>query len=199
MQVDEPDNAQTACGRKLRRLRPSLARILLPRLSSRSFRSWRTNLDLHRFCQFHGYGNGRYDSGAIHYYPLCPVQGRGSEPAGFPRHGPRHRLIGYNAATFGTIALGALQGRCANFCGTGTSRDLNDYPVYAQGGDILDADIYPENDAHPIWWIGRKADRLRYWSNYQKAVFDDMEMNHLTAAVVALSTAEIDAEFWDSM
>ena len=48
MQEDEPDNAQTDCERKLRRLRPSLSCLL----------------------QLYGYGGARYDSRAIRSHPL---------------------------------------------------------------------------------------------------------------------------------
>ena len=82
---------------------------------------------------------------------------------------------GYNAATFCTSSSCACyNGRGSTCCAT--ARNLNDYPLYAQGGDILAADIYPQNDSHPMWWTGRKTDRLRYWSNYAKPVYDDMEM-----------------------
>ena len=86
-------------------------------------------------------------------------------------------------------------GRGGTCAATSTGRGLNDYPVYAQGGDILDADVYPQNDAHPMWWLGRKADRLRFWSNWSKAVFDDMEMNIISGGT-GPTPAEIDAEFW---
>ena len=88
-------------------------------------------------------------------------------------------------------------GRGSTCCGS--SRNLKDYPQYAQGGDILASDIYPQNDGHPMWWTGRKADRLRYWSNYTKPAWDDMEMNDIGGAGITLTPAEIDAEFWMSI
>ena len=107
---------------------------------------------------------------------------------------------GYNGTTTGVCTgnCACYNGRGSTCCGT--TRNLNDYPVYVQGGDILNADVYPQNDAHPIWWIGRKTDRLRYWANYTKPAWDDMEMNNFDASgSVTLSTAEIDAEFWESI
>jgi hypothetical protein len=88
-------------------------------------------------------------------------------------------------------------GRGSTCCSAG--RNLSDYPVYVEGGDILNADVYPQNGGHPMWWIARKTDRLRYWSNYQKPVWDDMEMNNQGWAAAAPTNAEIDAEFWLSI
>jgi hypothetical protein len=97
---------------------------------------------------------------------------------------------GYNAD-------GCYYGRGSTCCSTG--RALSDYPAYAQGGDILSADVYPQNDGHPMWWVARKTDRLRYWANYTKPAWDDMEMNDISGAGITLTPAEIDAEFWLSV
>jgi hypothetical protein len=76
-------------------------------------------------------------------------------------------------------------------------RNFNDYPLYAQGGDILASDVYPENDAHPLWWVSRTTDRLRYWSNYQKPVWQDIELvNFGNKSSVTLTPAEVAAEVW---
>ena len=76
-------------------------------------------------------------------------------------------------------------------------RNFHDYPLYAQGGDILASDVYPENDAHPLWWVSRTTDRLRYWSNYQKPVWQDIELvNFGNKASVILTPAEVAAEVW---
>jgi hypothetical protein len=88
-------------------------------------------------------------------------------------------------------------GRGSTCCSAG--RGLSDYRVYAQGGDILDADVYPQNDGNPMWWTARKTDRLRYWSNYKKPAWDDQEMNDFDDQGITLTPAEIDAEFWESI
>ena len=77
------------------------------------------------------------------------------------------------------------------------ARGFNDYPLYIQGGDILASDVYPENDAHPLWWVSRTTDRLRYWSNYQKPVWQDIELvNFSNKSSVTLTPAEVEAEVW---
>jgi hypothetical protein len=87
------------------------------------------------------------------------------------------------------------EGRGGTCCSA--ARGFNDYSVYVQGGDILASDVYPENDAHPLWWVGRTTDRLRYWSNYQKPVLQDIELvNFSNSSSVTLTPAEVEAESW---
>lgn len=77
------------------------------------------------------------------------------------------------------------------------SRQLNDYPAYIQGADIVSNDSYPKNDGHPLWWIGRNVDRLREWANYQKPVWQWIELvNFSNNPGVTLSTDEIKSEVW---
>jgi hypothetical protein len=86
-------------------------------------------------------------------------------------------------------------GRGSTCCSAG--RGLEDYALYVQGGDILASDVYPENDAHPLWWISRTTDRLRYWSKYQKPVLQDIELvNFSNNSSVTLTPAEVEAEVW---
>jgi len=88
-------------------------------------------------------------------------------------------------------------GRGSTCCSAG--RNLSDYPAYEEGGDILNADVYPQNDGNPIWWIGRKTDRLRFWSDYKKPAWDYMEMNNQGGNPAGPTSPEIDAEFWLSI
>lgn len=77
------------------------------------------------------------------------------------------------------------------------SRQLNDYPLYIQGADIVSNDSYPKNDGHPLWWIGRNVDRLREWANYQKPAWQWIELvNFNNNPDVTLSTDEIKSEVW---
>jgi len=77
------------------------------------------------------------------------------------------------------------------------SRGLNDYPQYIRGADIVSSDVYPENDGHPLWWIGRTTDRLRNWANYQKPAWQWIELvNFNNSSSVALTPAEIQSEVW---
>jgi hypothetical protein len=148
-----------------------------------------------------------------YYYPSCPG-GCSSTDTGAPGTIPgpsittlysQFKAADSNRPVY--LGLGQGTGYPSNACYSGrgstccgSSRNLSDYPVYVQGGDILNADVYPQNDLHPMWWIGRKTDRLRYWSNYAKPAWDDMEMNNFDdSSSVSLSTAEMDAEFWMSI
>ncbi len=82
-------------------------------------------------------------------------------------------------------------------CCTGTGRGFADYPTYIQGADIVSSDVYPQNDAHPLFWMSRTTDRLRYWSNYAKPVWQWIEMVNINAdSSVTLSPAEVQAEIW---
>jgi len=95
---------------------------------------------------------------------------------------------GYNADS-------CYYGRGSTCCSA--PRNFNDYPLYIQGGDILASDVYPENDAHPMWWVSRTTDRLRYWSDYKKPVLQDIELvNFNNKSSVTLTPAEVAAEVW---
>jgi len=86
-------------------------------------------------------------------------------------------------------------GRGSTCCSA--ARGFKDYPLYIQGGDILASDVYPENDAHPLWWVGRTTDRLRYWSDYKKPVLQDIELvNFSNQSSVTLTPDEVKAEVW---
>jgi hypothetical protein len=77
---------------------------------------------------------------------------------------------------------------------------FSDYPTYVQGADIIASDVYPENDGNPLWWISRTTDRLRYWSNYSKPVWQWIELvNFNDDPTVTLTPAEIEAEVWMSI
>ena len=86
------------------------------------------------------------------------------------------------------------------FTGCGCSDPDNgfaDYPEYIKGADIVSSDVYPENDGNPLWWISRTTDRLRYWSNYKKPVWQWIELvNFNDASSVTLTPAEVQAEVW---
>jgi hypothetical protein len=77
---------------------------------------------------------------------------------------------------------------------------FSDYPIYVQGADILASDVYPENDGNPLWWISRTTDRLRYWSNYSKPVWQWIELVNFDGVPgIVLTPAEIEAEVWMSI
>ncbi len=105
------------------------------------------------------------------------------------------------------LGLGQGTGWNANSCyyGRGSvccspNRGFADYPTYIQGADIVASDVYPENDGNPLWWISRTADRLRYWSNYAKPVWQWIELvNFGGDPSVTLTPAEVEAEVWMSI
>ena len=151
-----------------------------------------------------------------YYYPTCPG-GCSSADTGAPGTIPgpsittlyaqfesadpnRPVYLGLGQGTGYPNTGTDYNGRGSPCATTSIGRGLNDYPVYQLGGDILDADDYPENDAHPIWWLGRKADRFRFWSGYGKAVYDDLEMNNIDdVGSVSVTPAVIDGEFWEDV
>jgi hypothetical protein len=96
---------------------------------------------------------------------------------------------GYNADS-------CYYGRGSTCC-TAPGRGFNDYPEYIKGADIVSSDVYPENDGNPLWWISRTTDRLRYWSNYEKPVWQWIELvNFNGVPSVTLTPAEVQAEVW---
>lgn len=77
------------------------------------------------------------------------------------------------------------------------SRSLNDYPKYIQGANVVASDVYPENDQHPLWWIGRTVDRLRSWTNYKKPVWQWIELpNFNNNPAVSVTPFDIEAEVY---
>jgi hypothetical protein len=105
------------------------------------------------------------------------------------------------------LGLGQGTGWNANSCyyGRGSvccaaGRGFEDYPEYIEGADIVASDVYPENDGNPLWWISRTTDRLRYWSNYAKPVWQWIELvNFGGSSSVTLTPAEVEAEVWMSI
>lgn len=77
---------------------------------------------------------------------------------------------------------------------------FSDYPTYVQGADILASDVYPINDGNPLWWISRTTDRLRYWSDYSKPVWQWIELVNFDGVPgLMLTPQEIEAEVWMSV
>ena len=77
---------------------------------------------------------------------------------------------------------------------------FSDYPTYVQGADILASDVYPINDGNPLWWISRTTDRLRYWSDYSKPVWQWIELVNFDGVPnLMLTQDEIEAEVWMSV
>ncbi|HMA96203.1 MAG TPA: hypothetical protein VKP30_26130 [Polyangiaceae bacterium] len=90
-----------------------------------------------------------------------------------------------------------------------------DYPVYAQGGDILSFDIYPMNVftvaeseqdwkkafhnavAQNIWYVASGVDRLRAWAGQKKPVWVWIETTNFNGqAGFALTPDLVAAEVW---
>lgn len=90
-----------------------------------------------------------------------------------------------------------------------------DYPLYAQGGDILSFDVYPMNVfavaesaqdwkrafhdtvAQNIWYVANGVDRLRSWSNQKKPVWAWIETTNFNGeAGFALTPDLVTAEVW---
>ena len=90
-----------------------------------------------------------------------------------------------------------------------------DYPLYAQGADILSFDIYPMNVfpssssdpdwkktyldevAQNIWFVAEGVDRLRAWTNYEKPVWAWLETTNFNGHDgFALTPELVRAEAW---
>jgi hypothetical protein len=90
-----------------------------------------------------------------------------------------------------------------------------DYPLYAQGADILSFDIYPMNVfpaaadaadwakafhdlvAQNIWFVAEGVDRLRGWAEYQKPVWVWIETTNFDGQAGFALTPELTrAEVW---
>jgi hypothetical protein len=118
------------------------------------------------------------------------------------------------------VFLGLGQGVAADtWYGRGNrTNHPEDYPVYAQGGDIVCYDIYPMNvfDAptgsafwklnyhnavkQKPWLVAYGLDRLREWTNYKKAVWVTLECTNFTGSSSYVLTPDIvKAEVWMSL
>lgn len=90
-----------------------------------------------------------------------------------------------------------------------------DYPLYAQGADILSFDIYPMNTyprpesdppwfkahdnavAQNIWYVAYGVDRLRQWVDYAKPVWVWIETTNFKGdARYAMTPTHVRAEVW---
>jgi hypothetical protein len=90
-----------------------------------------------------------------------------------------------------------------------------DYPLYAQGADILSFDIYPMNTfprpesdppwfkahddavAQNIWYVAYGVDRLRQWVDYAKPVWVWIETTNFNGDPrYAMTPAHVRAEVW---
>jgi len=77
--------------------------------------------------------------------------------------------------------------------------DYADYPKYIEGANIISYDLYPVNNALPLWWVAKGIDRLRAWANYKKPVYEWFETTAIDAGNPKPSPADVRSEVWLSL
>lgn len=87
--------------------------------------------------------------------------------------------------------------------GTRTNKP-EDYPHYAQGGDILSFDIYPAAAADKavagkLWLVPFGVDRLRKWSDDRKPVWTCIETTRISNPSATVTPRQVTAEVWMSL
>jgi hypothetical protein len=92
-----------------------------------------------------------------------------------------------------------------NYIGRGVRRrELEDYPKYVQGSDIVSFDIYPAvHDAAEIAghleYVAKGVTRLREWSHDQKVIWNCIETTHISNEAVKPTPRQVKAEVWMSL
>jgi hypothetical protein len=81
------------------------------------------------------------------------------------------------------------------------SRHPEDYPLYAQGGDIVSFDIYPavhedKPVAGKLEFVGRGVQRLVQWTESRKPVWACIECTHISNPAKRATSAQVRAEVW---
>jgi hypothetical protein len=76
-----------------------------------------------------------------------------------------------------------------------------DFPQYAQGGDIISFDIYPavhDNKAvaGKLWYVGQGVERLVKWTDGKKPVWACIETTHIGNVKVKPTPEQVRAEVW---
>jgi hypothetical protein len=79
-----------------------------------------------------------------------------------------------------------------------------DYPDYAQGGDILSFNIYPLNHDRPeiagnLWIVANGVKRLRQWAGETKPVWNCIETTRIETTGRKPTPTEVRAQVWMSL
>lgn len=92
-------------------------------------------------------------------------------------------LLGQGVATPDWIGRGECTGQ------------TEDYPMYAQGADILVNYTYPLNNGHPLELVATGVDNLNRYANYSKPVIADLEAASINGSVRP-TPHQLRAEVW---
>lgn len=79
-----------------------------------------------------------------------------------------------------------------------------DYPEYAQGGDIISFDIYPAVHDKPVvagklWYVARGVQRLRGWSGSDRLTWNCIECTRISNTKTKPTPQQVKAEVWMSL
>ncbi|MEX0775066.1 MAG: hypothetical protein WD042_05055 [Phycisphaeraceae bacterium] len=92
-----------------------------------------------------------------------------------------------------------------NYIGRGYRRgQLDDYPQYLQGADIVSFDIYPVVHDQPevagkLEYVPRGVERLVKWSDGKKTVWNCIECTHISNPPAIASPQQIRTQVWMSL
>jgi hypothetical protein len=79
-----------------------------------------------------------------------------------------------------------------------------DYPQYAQGGDIISFDIYPAVHDRPavagkLWYVPQGVARLRQWTAGKKVIWNCIECTRIGNPKVKPTPRQVKTEVWMSL
>jgi len=104
------------------------------------------------------------------------------------------------------IYLGLGQGVANDeWNGRGSAGKPEDYPIYAQGGDIISYDIYPvaslpkPNAEDYLWLVPKGVDRIHQWTGGKKLQWNVIECTHIDNADRQATPHQVRAEAWMSL
>ncbi len=105
----------------------------------------------------------------------------------------------------------------ANDVFPGRALRLEDYPAYTAAADILSYDVYPVANIklprpdgeegivfHPeghdlLWYVAKGVNRLQYWSDYDKPVWNVIECTHIWNPAAKPTPHQVRAQVWMSI
>ncbi len=98
----------------------------------------------------------------------------------------------------------------------GRAIDLQDYPQYARGADILSYDVYPisniklpnpengsilreEHGESLLWYVAKGVRRLQRFTGYSKPVWNVIECTHIHNPSAKATPAQVKSQVWMSL
>jgi len=92
----------------------------------------------------------------------------------------------------------------------GRGIDLDQYPEYVKGADIVSYDVYPvanikipggwkPDGENYLWYVAKGIDRLRQWTGQQKPVWNCIECTQVSNPPAKATPEQISSEVWMSI